>query len=214
MSVISFEELSAYMGGSANITPGQKDLIRSVVIPGVQEELEKYLNTPVELVQVRESLQPETNGCIYFTVAPVKKLLSAIWSSAGAVPQTITQYQPDPVLMDPSITRPVINRTGAAGSAAAYRYDTGYSGLPGIWAGTAAPYMVVDYIAGYDGTNDSSLKMALLRVTSREVERQFDTSVGIRNGSLENVAPSDERPKGWTREELRSFDRLKRRVVL
>jgi hypothetical protein len=213
MSIINFDELKAYMGGNT-LSPNEKELCENIIIPGIQEELEIYLNTKVELVQVRESLQPECDGYVYFTIAPVKEIISAIWSGTGTVPLTINQYVPDPPVVSPSITRPVINRTGTAGTDYAYRLNTGYMGLPGLYGGGMTPYMVMDYIAGYDCTNDNSLKMALLRVTSREVERQFDTTAGIRSGTLENVSESDLRPKGWTREELKAFDRLKRRVIM
>jgi hypothetical protein len=213
MSIISFDELSAYMGGPS-VTPAQQALIENIIIPGIQEQLEKYLNCTVELVQVRESLQPESDGYVYFTYAPVRFILSATWSTTGAIPLELQQYQPSNIVVDPTVTRPVINHTGLAGSDSPYRYYTGYGGFGAFAGGWVAPYLVMDYIAGYDGTNDNALKLAQLRVTAREVERQFDTTMGIRSGSLEAGGESDTRPKGWTADELKQFDRLKRRVIV
>jgi len=212
MSIVSWSDLSTYMGGP-NVTPNQQSLITDTIIPGVQQELELYLNTPVELVQVRESLTPEQDGYVYFTYAPVRKLISASWSVDGAQPITLVQYEPDPVAVDPSVNRPVIDRTATAVMASSYRYPIGLTGFPGVYA-SGVSYVVFDYIAGYDGTNDKALKLALLRVTAREVEREFDTTTGIRDGSLEPAGQSDDRPKGWTDDELKQFSRLKRRVIL
>lgn len=211
MSIITLSDLSTYMGGNT-LTPTQQTQVTNTIIPGIQEELERYLNTTVELVQVRESLAPECDGYVYFTYAPVRQILSATWSYTGAQPVTITQYVPPTVSVDPSVTRPVIDRTTVAVTDSSYRFNVGFA--PAVFLSGPQPYMVFDYIAGYDGKNDKGLKLDLLRVTAREVERQFDTSVGIRSGSLEPAAESDTRQKGWTKEELASLDRLKRRMIL
>jgi hypothetical protein len=210
MSIIDLAELVAYMG-NPELTSAQELLCTSVIIPGIQQQLELYLNRPVELVQVRESLRPEADGYIYFTYAPVRKLIAATWSSA-VEPVVYTPYTPAPPVLDSGITRPVIDLTAPSVTGSAYRHYMGVSGFPGLFIGRDA-YVVADYVAGHDGRNDMALKTALLRVTAREVERQFDTTLGLRSGSLENASESDERLKGWTRDELKGFDRLKRRVI-
>lgn len=213
MSIIGVQDVTTYMGGNT-LTPAQEVMVGEIIIPGIQDQLEKYLNTMVELVQVRESLCPEQDGYIYFTYAPVRKLLSVIWSQSGAQPVSVTQYVPDPIIADPSITRPVIDRTATSTIPDSYRYYVGQMGLPGLYSGSNPPYLVVDYIAGYDGVQDSALKLAMLRVIAREIEHQFDTSSGLRNGSIEAVADSDTRVKGWTPDELHALDRLRRLVIV
>lgn len=216
MAVITLPELTSYMGGNpaqSPLTQSQQELVSTTIIPGIQQELEKYLNMTVELVQVRESLAPEPDGFIYFTYAPVRKLINAVWSQTGAVALELNQFTPDPLVVDPSITRPVIDRTATSATSSSYRYYTGISSFPGLYSGVNPAYMVVDYIAGYNGSADQGLRTALLRVTAREVERLFDTVAGVRNGSLENVSESDTRQKGWTVEELQALNRLKRRVI-
>jgi len=213
MSIVSLTDVTTYMGGDT-LTPDQKTFVTNVVIPGVQQQLEAYLNTPVELVQVRESLAPETDGFVYFTYAPVRKLLSLVWSSTGATPLTIMQYVPDAIPVDPSVSRPVVDRTMAATSASAYRYQVGLQNFPGYVASSISPYVVADYVAGVDASKNAGLKMSMLQVIAREVERVFDTSSAIRNGSLEPATQSDTRIKGWTMEELKIWDRLKRRIIL
>lgn len=214
MSIVSISDVTTYMGGDT-LTQGQRDFVSSTVIPGVQQELETYLNTPVELVQVRESLTPETDGYIYFTYAPVRRVLSVVWSAEGAVPLTLTQYVPPSPVPDPSVGRPVIDRTAPAATSSSYRYQVGLQAFPGvILASNYVPYVVVDYIAGTDASKNAGLKLAMLRVIAREVERVFDTSSAIRSGNLEPATQSDTRIKGWSLEELKAWDRLKRRVIL
>jgi hypothetical protein len=70
----------------------------------------------------------------------------------------------------------------------------------------------VTYIGGYDGRNDEGLKVAILRVAAREISENQDETVGINAGEVTG------RPQpnilGWTTEELRQWDHLRRRVVV
>jgi hypothetical protein len=213
MSLLNIDKLLTYMG-NPKLTPAQKDLTVQDIIPGIQGELEDYLNTYVELVQVRESLAPEADGYVYFTKAPVRQLLSFQWSAAGALPITITSWAPTPVVPNPYVERPVVDRTAVGTTPSPYRQYVGLASVPGLHSGIT-PYVVVDYIAGIDGPNTiPSLITSLLRVTAREVDKQFDTTAGLRTGSVEAAAESDNRPKGWTDAELKRFQRYKRRVIL
>ncbi len=214
MSLISIDDVVAYMGGGNTLTPSQQEVIEGILIPGIQEELERHLNMPVELVQVRESLTPGADGFVYFTYAPVRKIISALWSQAGSQPITVTQYVPDPVVVDPSVTRPVIDRTATSTPFDAYRYNVGFTGFPGALIGMGPAYIVFDYIAGYDGVQDAALKTQLLRVTCREVDHQFGTQAGVRSGSIDAITDNDTRPKGWQPDELKALDRLRRRVIV
>lgn len=213
MALISVDDVTTYMGGGDTLTPRQKEFVEDFIIPGVQEQLEKHLNTTVELVQVRESLTPGLDGYVYFTYAPVRRIISAVWSQTGAVPVNVGQYVPDPYVVDPSITRPVIDRTAISTASDGYRYQTGFAGIPGLLIGPPQ-YMVFDYIAGYDGTQDQGLMLDMLRVIAREVEHQFNTSAGVRSGTIDAISEADTRVKGWTADELASLNRLRRRVIV
>lgn len=211
MSVITLEDVKTYLGGK--LTPNQEDLVSNLIIPGIQGELETYLNTFVELVQVRESLQPEADGYVYFTHAPVRRLLNIQWSQVGAAPITVQQYTPPEFPLQPGITRPVVDHALTSSTASPWRYNIGLIGFPGLFISSQPAYVVTDYVAGLDGGAEPAIKMQLLRVTAREVEREFDTSTGVRAGVLEPASESDSKPKGWQPEELQRLKRYKRLVI-
>jgi hypothetical protein len=207
MAIIKLEELTAYMGGITLTTP-QQGITETVIIPGVQQELELYLNRPVEPVQVRESTLSDELGWVTLKVTPVYKILGARYSDGNAI--TISTYYPPALVEDPSTQRRV-DYSGLGMAALPFRFQTAALGLPALFAPNL--YIVVDYLAGYFGYTDEALKLAILRVCAREVERQFDDTVGLRSGSAEASGDSDNRRKGWMPEELEQLKRIRRRVI-
>lgn len=209
--LVSVDELINYMSEST-FSSSQREKATGV-LAGVQAELEDYLKRPVELVQIRELLRSDVDGIVNVSVSPVVKVVGF---SIARPDQTWTTppvegdspYVPPPMVRDPDLSTEarLIDRVGPSW------------GSPEIVAGGIKvngknmPY-VVEYIGGYDGNLDSSLKTAIMRVAAREMERDTDDTLTLRAGDAEMANESDDRQKGWTEDELKRFDRIRRRVV-
>jgi hypothetical protein len=84
----------------------------------------------------------------------------------------------------------------------------------GIYVGVPGVHFVVEYVGGYNGYLNAALKMGIMRVAAREVSVHNDHTLSLRDGNAEQAAQSDNRPTGWTPEELKQFDRLRRRIIV
>lgn len=208
MTLVTADDLTAYMGG-LELTDSQRGIVETVILPGVQQDLENYLNRPVEPIVVRESVKQADNGFLYFRVTPIHSILS-IASSSGLsitlssdVPSTL--YNPDQLRELDEWGEPDLF---------GYQLDAfssgGYVGYPTIMR---PMFYRVAYVAGYNGYVNEGLKLDILRVAAREAEMQFDDTQSMRGGGQEAAEDSDDRPKGWTEDELKKWDRLRRRVM-
>lgn len=207
--LVSVPELQKYMSG-LNLTQDQQ-MNAAAVLSGVQQELETYLNRPVELVQIREVLMSDESGYINVSVSPIHKVLRAdiLDPVAPLLAPMFPTYTVDPQVRDALI--------GDDGRMLDHFYPA--VGDPmivpgGIYIGNGMTYYAVEYIGGYNGYVDDALKLAIMRVTAREVTRSSDDTLSLREGNAEQAADPDPRQTGWTDSELRAFDRLRRRVVV
>lgn len=206
--LVSVGDFRRYMGG-LNPLNGQTETI-SMILQGVQEQLEKWLNRPVEIVQIRESQRSDVQGFLQLSVTPVVKIISlnttnhidSIKSVDGIVnPYTIVK---DVELDDDAR---VIDKS--------WRYSSSYvREYGGIRVPAPCTWYTVEYIGGYDGRNDAALKLAILRVASREYRKNNTDQVGLNEGTLDDIQAGDTRNIGWTKEELTQLERLRRRVYL
>jgi hypothetical protein len=210
MTLITSDELIAYMGG-VKLTPKQLGITEMVILPGVQQELENYLNRPVEPVIVREAVRANETGFLYFRVTPIHEIRSVALSDGTNIPLATV---PASEVVNPDQLRTMEEW----GVPELYGYQlTGYVGLPSGYypaIGMGRPFYRVEYIAGYNGFLNEALKLDVLRVSAREVEMQFDDSMSLRGGQTEAASDSDNREKGWTQPELQKWDRLRRRVAV
>jgi hypothetical protein len=205
--LVDIEELLQYMGGM-KLTDDQKGITESVILPGVQEELETHLNRPIEPVRVREAVRADDQGWLWLGVTPVHQIFSVTRSDGPNVPIVQTPWA------DLAVDDEYRSWT-AWGNPDLYRYRVGgiswNAPYPNPWA---ASYYLLEYIGGYNGYVDNGLKLAICRVAAREVEMQFDDTMSVRGGGQEAAQDSDSRQKGWTDDELKKWDRLRRRVVV
>jgi hypothetical protein len=214
MPLVTSADLAAYMHG-LTWTPVQQAQIDGVVLPGVQQQLEQYLGRPVEPMHVREA-RPFTDGRIWLTVSPVWQILSYDWQGQGTFQPTT--YVPAPLPPSNMARTWDDASTGMNGSPNGTFVDLGVM-PPGYFfmASDIMSYVpvsvIVEYIGGYNGFADQALKLAIERVAAREVERLYDNTIGLRDGSGQPAGDSDPRPKGWQPDELAAFDRIRRRVV-
>lgn len=214
MTLVTSEELTAYMGG-LELNPDQVGVIESIILPGVQQDLENYLNRPVEPVQVRESVRADDSGFLYFRVTPIHKILSVVQSDGSTVgyspttPPTMTPVTDDIRTYDewgdPDLFGYQIEGIPFVGS--------GFGSIYGYPTYGSRPFYRVEYVAGYNGYVNEALKVDIMRVAAREVEMLFDDTMSLRGGSAEAASNSDQREKGWTQDELVRWDRIRKRVV-
>jgi hypothetical protein len=210
--LVTSDDLSAYMGG-LDMSTEELAIVDSIILPGLQEELEIFLNRPVEPVQVRESLIVDEYGFITLSVTPVWEVIKVMWSDGSLIEGTT--YIPPVMVDDPTVERS-IDWSGLGQYPQPFRYSIGMFGLTAThyWEYGPLRYVIVEYIGGQKGYTDNALRLAILRVAAREVERQFDDSASLVGGNVEAVQASDPRTKGWLPEELARFNRMRRRVVV
>lgn len=227
MTIVNADELIAYMD-NINLDDAQRALVENDILPGVQGELERWCNRPVEKVHVRETLTTDYMGIIRPTVSPVWQTLSVVdFNTNNPVPFTappvqaqITPSSEDIRVIDLSeqsaLPYEITVISGAYPNVGDAFLTQGGIPIYGQYPiGTVVvPQYVVEYIAGYDGTVDKTLRMDILRVAARECERQFTANMQISDGQAANAKTADGRQKAWTQDELNKYGRLKRRVVV
>jgi hypothetical protein len=213
MAIVTGNEVVAYMGG-LELTSDQMGVIEMIILPGVQQELENYLNRPIQPVHVRESLRPDDTGFLMFRTTPIHQILSVTLSdgsTAGYAPttpptmSTIEDYRNYDEWGEPELYGYQLEGVP---------FGLGFGSIYGYPIIGSRPFYRVEYIAGYNGYVNEGLKLDICRVAAREVEMQFDDTMSLRGGSAEAASNSDAREKGWTGEELVKWDRLRRRVAV
>ena len=206
--IVSVEELHRYM----NKPSWNNDQRISVAetLAGVQQDLENYLNRPLEPVQIRQTVVSDLQGYVNLSITPVLKVIS--FKSLDLKWDGSAMYTP--VEVPPVMERdPLVDVHGRL----LERYRPG-QGDPFIIPGGAdigsvgVPYLI-EYVAGYNGYVNAGLKSAIKRVAAREVRPNNETSVNLRDGQAGALQDPDDRPRGWTDEEQQNWDRLRRRVI-
>lgn len=219
--LVSIDELTDYMGG-LKLTVKQRDITERVILPGVQSELETHLNRYVELTHIREWRPANYDGIVVFTQTPVWRVFS-ITGQRGTdyTPPSPPAWTPPDFVEMTGIRNMDTTNSGLQNTPLPYEYAVGgsaynpYSSLLGGLTGTAQePVYLCDYLAGWNGAGIPGMKLAMMRVAAREVERQFDDTMSIKGGSQDAAEDSDKRDKYWTQDELLEYDRYRRRVIV
>lgn len=217
--IVTLTEFRNYLGG-ANWSPTQEANVIQT-LKGTQQDLEDYLNRPLELIQVREQGQLDWDGVLYLSVTPVRKIIK-LESTSSMPPMTIPG--------DPYTVTPAVMERDELITASDPRlvHDRLYPtvGAPqlvpgGVLVGSLAyggtvytDWWACEYIGGYNGLVDQGLKLAIMQVAARTVARNHDVVINLRGGDATQATMSDDRPKGWSVDEKKQWDRLKRRVVV
>jgi hypothetical protein len=197
MALVTVEELRAYMS-DVNLTQSQWAVAQDV-IDGVQEELELFLNRPLELVQVRERVPADEAGYAILSVTPVRQVLSVQSSTTSYVESTVVTREP---LLDADVNR-LNDKVGLQNAI-----------VPGgIYVGQPGRWYIVEYIGGWNGYVGEGIKRKIKEVASRVMTARHDDSMTVKGGIGTNPDAATT-PQGWTEEELRSCSRLKRRVLV
>lgn len=212
MTIVTVDELINYMDGF-KLTNAQRVHVDTVLLPGLKQDLEKYLNRNVEEVQVRERIEPDSEGYLYFSFTPVIEILS-ITRSDGTVVTIPDTYQPPGMVPEPGITRSLDLTSVQNGDNYRFRLD-GYNSLLPSYSPVlfGLPTYIVEYISGFNGDVLIAMKSDIMRVAAREVG-MWDSSVSIVAGQTEANKNPDDRHKGWTEEELAAWQRFRRRNII
>ncbi len=91
-------------------------------------------------------------------------------------------------------------------------HPNGANGLSGSFPTTGGG-VVITYVGGLIGPEEEDVRVAILRAAAREMTPRHDDTLSVRELTTQVPAQSDRRQPGWTDDELKQFDRLRRRTV-
>lgn len=189
MGVVTVPEFRNYLSG-LNVTDVQEQSM-GAILAGVQSELEKHLNRPVQEQRVMEEADVECNGHVYLGVTPIVAVYGI--------------YNPG-MNGEADLTNP-LNVT----SPSFFRKNANYLRLG---YGASGGTVFVDYRGGINGDKNPGIKLAIMRVAAREFMHNHGDSMSLSNTEARPESDPTPTPKGWTQDELLQFDRLRRRTVL
>lgn len=189
--IVSAPDLIDYMSG-INLSAPQ-ETAAAFVLAGIQADLERYLNRPLEPRVVTEKVS-------------VDELTYALATSVS------------PILSIPSTSPYVLIGDRIYANSL---YASGTLWTLSHW--DQAQFMTVTYTAGFDARPTSDLnnefadvRLAIMRVAAREMTNRHDDTVSVKGLETENVGePTGPQNgvQGWTMDELRMHDRLRKRVI-
>lgn len=207
MTLVTVQELSSYMSGSP-ITPAQEKSAE-LILAGVINELEMYINRPVQVRNARELVQTNIAGFARLAYSPVQAVTKVSYVNASQLSDYPSRDYPiDQLVDDPNVQ--VMDMVPA---------NLGYGLITsgGINLGAPNTHFIIEYRGGGgDRINQylPAIKLAVLRTASREWEHLHDDSVRINNGEVgEGVDAGTVKMRGWDIEELKKFDRIRRRAI-
>lgn len=197
--IVTRVELSDYMSGfTLNPVYGQDDAA-DMVIAGVQTDLERYLNRSLEPQTVTERVPVDRESGV------VKTTRTPILSIPTGAPY---YFYGDRIFVAGNYTTMDVSL-----------YVLGHHISEQEW-------MTVTYTAGYDarsvlagGPGDPSfadVRLAVLRVASREMTNRHDDTLSVKGLDTRNEGePTGPQNgvQGWTYDELRMHDRLRKRTI-
>lgn len=199
MAIVTVTELREYM---SQVSLNQAQLRSAqIVLDGTQQALERHLNRPVQLMQVRERVTSDWNGDIYLSVTPVHKVISLRAAESGA-----------------SVTL-TVDSTPLAPQEVSRLWDAMPEQLEifpgGVRTGKADIDLDVQYIGGYNGYVDYDLKLKIMEVASRTITFNQDDTLSLKGSSAREPAGTPTfRDRGWRDDELKQLDRLRRRTAV
>jgi hypothetical protein len=191
--------LKDYMSG-INLKSFQEQAAE-YVLQGVQAELEKYLNRWLEPREVTESVRVHSEGYLMTTKSPIVSLPDN--SNYDLYGGRIWYFSAGSVFAGPPVS-PIFTAS--------------------TWGGFDNQFFDVTYTAGYDARpeNDevgefADVRLGILRVASREMTNRHDDTLSVKSLSMANEGePTGPQNgvQGWTMDELRLHDRLRKRVIV
>lgn len=201
--LVSIPEFRQALNG-VNLTEGQ---VRAAtdLLSGIQQELELWLNRPVEPVFVKEFATSDGSGFCRLSVSPVHSIYSVSRADSSARPSSsIIKMEPleKPLDLDPEIRT---QRSMGQGTQSFFIVPGGIQTTPGR-------RLYISYVGGLEHYASASIKKKILQIATRSWVNERHDAIGLRDGT---PAQADVQTGlvGWTLDELYAFDRYRRRVV-
>lgn len=199
MALVSVDDLTEYMS-DISLTSSQRAAAQ-VVLDGVQQELETYLNRPLSPVMVREIGVADHSGFLQVSVSPVHQIVS-IQPYLGDERTQEAVVTP----LDRELNERTVDWLPVTGAVTSVTSGHIYTGYPTGW-------VIVKYIGGYNGYVDDALRLNIMRVAAREMTMNHDDTLSLKDDFPREPANAVQ-AKGWQPDELRKWDRLRRRVAV
>lgn len=176
MSIVTTSELKDFMS-SIGLDADQASAAQDV-LDGLQRELERYCQRPLERMERTEVVFPDDAGRLWLKATPIV-----------------------------SVSEPTDLQPGPGNSIYGfYPYGSMFGGL--------YEPVTVTYVGGIEGKDEDDVRLAILTIASRIVTNMHDDSRTVTDLNGEEAKSSDTRAQGWTKDELKKFDRLRRRTVV
>ena len=189
MGVVTIPEFNNYLSGM-NVTDIQSQSM-AAILDGVQSELERYLNRPVQQQRIMEEVDVDFNGNAYLGVTPIAEVYGIYRSGANG---------------EPDMQQALLPSTAGG----FFRKNANYLRI-GMYAGAT---VYVDYKGGINADKNPGIKLAIMRVAAREFMHNHGDAMTLENTEARPASDPTPQPKGWTDQELIQFDRLRRRTVM
>ena len=209
MALITVSDLATYMDISFTNTP--EDAV-TMVIEGLQSELEAYLRRPIEQSAYTETYRvPEVGRGVvnqqYYYNYPTNPETTLTSPGIIYAPVYTLYLDNSPVVSVASVSiTPATASATATAQVAEQDYVVRKYGID-LFNAYANDRVTVTYTAGLDGTNIKVFKSLLLRAATREVQNMHDDTVGLKDLTTRNVAPLE---TGFSERELQSIKRYRR----
>ena len=209
MALITVSDLATYM--DISFTNTQEDAV-TMVIEGLQSELEAYLRRPIEQSAYTEPYRvPEVGRGVvnqqYYYNYPTNPETTLTSPGIIYAPVYTLYLDNSPVVSVASVSiTPATASATATAQVAEQDYVVRKYGID-LFNAYANDRVTVTYTAGLDGTNIKVFKSLLLRAATREVQNMHDDTVGLKDLTTRNVAPLE---TGFSERELQSIKRYRR----
>lgn len=209
MALATLADLKTYM--DISLTNVQEDAT-TLVLAGLQSELETYLRRPIETGVLTEThVVPSDIAPFRDTAYFYDDSLNTTLTSEHMLASPVYMMYVDnsPIVTVTSLTRqgptdasPTTLTEGTDFIVRSFALD--------VPAAAADDKLVITYTAGIDGTTIPYFKLLILRAASREIQNLHDDSVGLKDLETRNVAVAQ---IGFTEAELASVSRYRRRRI-
>lgn len=207
MTLVTVTELTNYMGSSTIGTAQAKSA--EIILAGIQNELEMYINRSLEAKSHREMVLTDASGFARLFSAPIHAVTKVGFVSYSRVVNVPGSEFPVERLIESGELKTV--------DIVPNDFGHGIITAGGVNLGVPNTHFIVEYNGGGGDRLESyypSIKLAILRVASREWQHLHDDTMTINNGVTgDDVDPNVIGKRGWTREELQQFDRIRRRAI-
>lgn len=197
--IVTAQELSDYMSGfTLNPVYGQDDAA-AMVLQGIQMDLERYLNRSLEPRTITERVPVDRErGVILTTKTPIVSIpANSPYYFYGDRLFVAGNYS----TMDVSLF--VLGQHISEQEWITVTYTHGYDAR--------------SFLAGGPGDPEfADVRLAVLRVASREMTNRHDDTLSVKGLDTSNEGePTGPQNgvQGWTYDELRMHDRLRKRVI-